>query len=70
MAAKEGIADDLHIKYTDYDDTFNGKVNKALEQGIREFKPEFDIYNAGTDCLQGDLLGCLSVSAAGIIQRD
>ena len=28
------------------------------------------IYNAGTDCLEGDPLGNLSLTADGIIKRD
>lgn len=32
--------------------------------------PEFIIYNAGTDCMEGDPLGRLGITAEGIIQRD
>ena len=28
------------------------------------------IYNAGTDCMRGDPLGCLDISEQGIIKRD
>lgn len=37
---------------------------------LDEFKPDFIIYNAGTDCLRGDPLGALSVSPEGIAKRD
>ena len=37
---------------------------------MKNFKPDFVIYNAGTDCLEGDPLGQLSLSAEGIIKRD
>ncbi len=35
-----------------------------------EFKPELLIYNAGTDCMQGDPLGRLNISPEGVIRRD
>jgi len=35
-----------------------------------EFKPEFVVYNAGTDCMTGDPLGHLDLSAQGIVKRD
>jgi histone deacetylase 11 len=41
-----------------------------LPQALDEFKPQFIIYNAGTDILAGDGLGRLNVSAQGIIERD
>lgn len=34
------------------------------------FNPDFVIYNAGTDILEGDRLGELSITAEGIVQRD
>jgi histone deacetylase 11 len=41
-----------------------------LKNAIAEFSPQFLIYNAGTDCLEGDPLGDLNISAKGIIDRD
>lgn len=41
-----------------------------LPRVIDSVKPDFIIYNAGTDIYEKDPLGCLSVSAAGIITRD
>ena len=37
---------------------------------IDRFKPDFVIYNAGTDILEGDTVGKVSISADGIIKRD
>ena len=37
---------------------------------FREFKPDFVIYNAGTDCMCGDPLGRLNITEDGIIARD
>jgi histone deacetylase 11 len=41
-----------------------------LPQAFSEFKPDFVIYNAGTDCMSGDPLGRLDLSPEAIIQRD
>lgn len=45
-------------------------VTKALEEAFREFEPELVVYNAGTDILEGDPLGGIAVSAAGVVKRD
>jgi histone deacetylase 11 len=34
------------------------------------FRPELVLYNAGTDCLDGDPLGALSLSPETIVARD
>jgi histone deacetylase 11 len=49
---------------------YNQKIDSALRESIERFMPEFIIYNAGTDCLEGDPLGRLGITAEGIIQRD
>lgn len=33
-----------------------------MDRALREFTPQLIVYNAGTDILEGDPLGCLSVS--------
>ena len=35
-----------------------------------KFRPHFVIYNAGTDIMENDPLGRLSITPDGIIQRD
>ena len=42
----------------------------VIEQDMDRFNPEFVIYNAGTDILEGDRLGELSITAEGIVHRD
>lgn len=37
---------------------------------MNRFSPEFVIYNAGTDILEGDRLGELNITAEGILARD
>ena len=54
------------------DDYFLKEINNMIynTDKIKKFKPEFIIYNAGTDCLINDPLGCLRISQNGIIKRD
>jgi len=42
----------------------------VLPESIEQFQPKIIYYNAGTDCLEGDPLGRLSVSREGVIARD
>ncbi|XP_005185173.2 histone deacetylase 11 [Musca domestica] len=46
------------------------KLKRGLKFAMREFKPHLVVYNAGTDILEGDPLGCLSITPEGIIERD
>ena len=41
-----------------------------MQKCFRDFKPDFVIYNAGTDCMAGDTLGRLNISEQGVIDRD
>ncbi|XP_057516406.1 histone deacetylase 2 [Amaranthus tricolor] len=51
-------------------DVYLKKLDEALEVAGRMFNPELIVYNAGTDVLDGDPLGCLRISPDGIIKRD
>lgn len=52
------------------DAVYLGLLQRSLAQAIDTVKPDFIIYNAGTDILVGDSLGGMKVSAGGIIKRD
>lgn len=52
------------------DQLYLDRLITQLPLALDEFKPDLIIYNAGTDILEGDKLGGLSVSAAGIVERD
>mmetsp|Transcript_38196 Transcript_38196/g.85123 ORF Transcript_38196/g.85123 Transcript_38196/m.85123 type:complete len:433 (-) Transcript_38196:357-1655(-) len=52
------------------DDVYLSKLKCALKTAAEQFKPELVFFNAGTDVLQGDPLGRLGVSEAGVIERD
>eukprot|EP00268_Persea_americana_P029652 TRINITY_DN2866_c0_g1_i9.p1 TRINITY_DN2866_c0_g1~~TRINITY_DN2866_c0_g1_i9.p1 ORF type:complete len:371 (+),score=63.72 TRINITY_DN2866_c0_g1_i9:72-1115(+) len=46
------------------------RLDEALRVAEQNFNPELVVYNAGTDILEGDPIGRLGVSPAGIISRD
>lgn len=52
------------------DGMYLGFLKDNLPKALDEFKPQFIIYNAGTDILAGDPVGRLGVSFQGIIDRD
>lgn len=68
--AKEAINQEIHVNYRDNDEKYLKKVKNGINSSLKEFKPDLVIYNAGTDCLEGDPLGNLNVSPQGIIDRD
>ncbi|CAG8490383.1 772_t:CDS:2 [Ambispora gerdemannii] len=52
------------------DDQYLPLVQSKILQSFRKFQPDFIIYNAGTDCLEGDPLGAMDLTPDGIIKRD
>ncbi|XP_073820375.1 histone deacetylase 11 [Musca autumnalis] len=46
------------------------KMKRTLKHAMKEFKPQLVVYNAGTDILEGDPLGNLSITPEGVIERD
>jgi len=68
--AKRAIGVDIRVYKGDNDDDYLEKLRKNITPAIGNFQPDFILYNAGTDCLQGDPLGDLNVTAEGIIRRD
>ncbi len=75
--AKRAIGEEGLVKYRDSDEDYLNLVRRGIESSLGKFLPDFIIYNAGTDCMQGDPLGSkklrkidLNISSQGIIQRD
>jgi len=68
--AKAAISEEVHVSYRDSDIEYLSKVEAGLTSSFRKFNPDFIIYNAGTDCMQGDPLGSLNLSPNGVIKRD
>jgi len=56
--AKTSIAREVLVSYRDEDSVYLRKVKAALIESISTYKPDFILYNAGTDCMQDDPLGC------------
>lgn len=52
------------------DSQYMDKLERALDTCVESFRPDFILYNAGTDCMEGDPLGGLNVSGNGIVERD
>ena len=68
--AKSGIDIEILVGRNDDDEAYLDKLQSGLER-VREFgKIDFIVYNAGTDILQGDSLGKLSISEDGVVRRD
>ena len=57
---KSGINDSEYLKL----------LSSTLPAALEESKPNFIIYNAGTDIFEEDPLGRMKISAVGIKQRD
>ena len=57
--AKKGITYDVDASEFPNDEKYLQKLGEVLPLAFREFKPDFVIYNAGTDCMEGDPLGRL-----------
>ncbi|XP_063913452.1 histone deacetylase 11 [Zophobas morio] len=68
--AKEYINRKVELEHFTEDAEYLGKVAKNFDEALSEFSPQLIVYNAGTDILKGDSLGCLSVSPQGVIERD
>ena len=64
------ISDNIRVHRSTTDPEYLHMVKKSLKKAFEEFKPEFVIYNAGTDCMRGDPLGALKISEKGIVDRD
>uniref|UniRef100_A0A8C3YMS7 Histone deacetylase 11 n=1 Tax=Catagonus wagneri TaxID=51154 RepID=A0A8C3YMS7_9CETA len=67
---KEAIRRKVELEWATEDDEYLMKVERNLEKALREHQPDVVVYNAGTDVLEGDRLGGLSISPQGIVRRD
>ncbi|KAG8516909.1 Histone deacetylase 11 [Galemys pyrenaicus] len=68
--AKQAIRRKVELEWGTEDDEYLTKVERNLERALREHPPDVLVYNAGTDILEGDRLGGLSISPQGIVKRD
>ncbi|KAI6224392.1 Hist-deacetyl domain-containing protein [Aphelenchoides fujianensis] len=68
--AKEAIKCAIRLESHTEDGDYLPKVRKGLATSLDSFSPDLIVYNAGTDCLEGDPLGRMDLSAKGVIRRD
>jgi histone deacetylase 11 len=68
--AKEAIKTDVWFVPGDDGRVFLKELDAALVGVLSTFRPDFVLYNAGTDCLEGDPLGGLDLSPESIVARD
>lgn len=60
--AKESIRCRIELNHWTNDQTYLRLLHHHLEKSLNEFQPNFVVYNAGTDILQGDPLGRLDIT--------
>ncbi|XP_053324929.1 histone deacetylase 11 [Spea bombifrons] len=68
--AKRAIKRKVELEWGTEDAEYLEKVDVHVRGALNEMKPDVIVYNAGTDILDGDPLGGLSISPQGIIKRD
>ncbi|XP_073430388.1 histone deacetylase 11 isoform X2 [Dendrobates tinctorius] len=68
--AKQAIKRRIELDWGTEDKEYLEKVETHVKGSLNEVTPDVIIYNAGTDILDGDPLGGLSISPQGIIKRD
>ncbi|KJH50925.1 histone deacetylase family protein [Dictyocaulus viviparus] len=68
--AEEGISRSVHVGSMTSDAEYLSLVKRHFTAALLKFKCDLVVYNAGTDSLENDPLGCLSLSKECIIQRD
>ncbi|KAK3742478.1 hypothetical protein QZH41_016463, partial [Actinostola sp. cb2023] len=70
MRVKKAINKNIELNHFTTDDEYMPLIKKYIPEALNEFEADIIIYNAGTDVLEGDRLGNLSISPKGIIERD
>ncbi|XP_075039218.1 histone deacetylase 11 [Mixophyes fleayi] len=68
--AKGAIKRRIELDWGTEDKEYLEKVETHVNGALNEVTPDVIVYNAGTDILDGDPLGGLSISPEGIIKRD
>lgn len=68
--AKRAITYDIPLETNTSDAQYLHLLESYLPIAIAQFKPDFILYNAGTDIFEKDPLGRLKISEQGIITRD
>lgn len=67
---KQDSSWDIHLKNGVGDEEYLGHLEKAIPAIMEKFKPNFLLYQAGADPYEGDQLGDLKLTIAGLKERD
>lgn len=67
---KQDSSWDIHLTSGVGDEEYLDHLEKAVPAIIERFKPEFVLYQAGADPYEGDQLGDLRLTIAGLKRRD
>ena len=70
IPARAGIRYSVPLASGTADAEYLSTLRTRLSAAMEDSKPQLVIYNAGTDCLDGDPLGALRLSRRGVIERD
>lgn len=62
MSLSEAIRRKVELEWGTEDEEYLSKVERNVERALQEHLPDVVVYNAGTDILEGDRLGGLSIS--------
>lgn len=62
VSPSEAIRRKVELEWGTEDDEYLDKVERNLQKALQEHPPDVVVYNAGTDILEGDRLGGLSIS--------
>lgn len=68
--AAEAIGTKVTFMSGEKGENYQKKLVDALAQVRSTFLPDIIFFNAGTDVLVGDPLGCISLSAQDVVRRD
>lgn len=60
----EAIRRKVELEWGTEDEEYLEKVERNVRRSLQEHLPDVVVYNAGTDVLEGDRLGGLSISPA------
>lgn len=69
-ASSAAIRTKMHFRKGDRGEHFLPELRDKLSRAVEAFQPHFVVYNAGTDCLEGDPLSGLSLSPEAVVERD
>lgn len=70
MRAKAAIDVNIELRSGTEDGVYINRLKDGLQESFSKFEPQIIYYNAGTDILEYDPLGCLGITPAGVVQRD